>query len=71
MNLKRPRLLQIDVEVEEPETSENPTGSFEIRNIVWRLTQLLAVIIYIIFRAVKRFKYLIVINRINVIVNSN
>ena len=41
-------LLQIDVDVEEPEMSENPTRSFEIHNIVWRLTQLLAVIIYII-----------------------
>ncbi|CAL8380147.1 unnamed protein product [Boreogadus saida] len=29
-------LLQIDVEVEEPETSENQTQSFEIHNIVWR-----------------------------------
>ena len=38
-------LLQIDVEVEEPETSENPTKSFVIHNIVWRCTQLLAVII--------------------------
>ena len=37
-------LLQIDVDVEEPETSENPTQSFEIHNIVWRRTQLLAVI---------------------------
>ncbi|CAL8378930.1 unnamed protein product [Boreogadus saida] len=27
-------LLQIDVEVEEPETSENPTKSFVIHNIV-------------------------------------
>ena len=42
-------LLQIDVDVEEPETSENPTQSFEIDNIVWRCTQLLAVIIYIIW----------------------
>ena len=41
-------LLQIDVEMEEPETSENPTQSFEIHNIFWRLTQVLAVIIYII-----------------------
>ena len=39
-------LLQIDVEVEEPETSENPTQSYEIHNIDWRLKQLLAVIIY-------------------------
>ncbi|CAL8354812.1 unnamed protein product [Boreogadus saida] len=31
-------LLQIDVEVEEPETSENPTRSFGIHNIVWRHT---------------------------------
>ncbi|CAL8310356.1 unnamed protein product [Boreogadus saida] len=36
-------LLQIDVEVEEPETSENPTKSFVIHNIVWRRTQLIAV----------------------------
>ena len=35
-------LLRIDVE--EPETSENPTKSFVIHNIVWRRTQLLAVI---------------------------
>ena len=48
MNLKRPRLLQIDVEVEEPETSENPTKSFVIHYIVWTRTQLLAVIICII-----------------------
>ena len=33
-------LLQIDVDVEEPETSENPTKSFVIHNIVWRRTQL-------------------------------
>ena len=38
-------LLQIDVEVEEPETLETPTQSFEI---VWRRTELLAVIISII-----------------------
>ena len=42
-------LLQIDVKVEEPETSENPTKSFVIHNIVWRRTQLLAVIICIIY----------------------
>ena len=41
-------LLQIDLDVEEPETSENPTRSYDIQNIVWRLTQLLAVIMYII-----------------------
>ena len=41
-------LLQIDVEVEEPETSENPTQSFVIHNIIWRHTQLFAVIICII-----------------------
>ena len=41
-------LLQIDVEVEEPETSENPTKSFVIHNIVWRRKQLLAVIICVI-----------------------
>ena len=39
--------LQIDVYVDEPETWENPTRSFEIHNIVWRLSKLLAVIIYI------------------------
>jgi hypothetical protein len=39
---------QIDVEVEGTETSENLTQSFEIHYIVWRRTQLLAVIIYII-----------------------
>ena len=38
-------LLQIDVE--EPETWENPTKLFVIHNIVWRRTQLLAVIISI------------------------
>ena len=38
-------LLRIEVDVEEPETSENPTQSFEIHNIVWRHTELLAVII--------------------------
>ena len=37
-------VLQIDVEVEEPETSENPTQSFVIHNIVFRCTQLVAVI---------------------------
>ena len=41
-------LLQIDVKVEEPETLQNPTKSFVIHNIVWRRTQLLAVIICII-----------------------
>ena len=41
-------LLQIDVKVEEPETSQNPTKSFVIHNIVWRCTQLFAVIICII-----------------------
>ena len=41
-------LLQIDVKLEEPETSQNPTKSFVIHNIVWRRTQLLAVIICII-----------------------
>ena len=42
------RLLQIDVdvEVEQPETSENLTQSFEIHYIFRRRTQLLAVIIY-------------------------
>ena len=38
----------VDVKVEEPETSQNPTKSFVIHNIVWRRTQLLAVIICII-----------------------
>ena len=63
-------LLQIDMDVEEPELSENPTQSFEIHNIVWRRTQLLALIIYIIWyrylcmiwneslAQVKEFKYL-------------
>ena len=46
--MSRISLLQIDVEVEEPETSENVTQSVEIHNIVWGHTQLLAVIIYII-----------------------
>jgi hypothetical protein len=40
--------VYFDVDVEEPESSENPTQSFEIHNIAWRRTQLLAVIIYII-----------------------
>ena len=44
-SMSRFNLLQIDVEVEDPETSENPTQSFEIHNIVWRLTKLLAVIV--------------------------
>jgi hypothetical protein len=48
LSMSRFSLLQIDVEVEEPEASENPTQSFEIHNIVWRSTQLSAVIIYII-----------------------
>ena len=39
-------VLQIDVELKEPETSENPTQSFEIHYIFRRRTQLLAVIIY-------------------------
>ena len=37
---ERFRLLQIDVEEEEPETLENPTKSLVIHNIVWRRTQL-------------------------------
>ena len=41
-------MVQIDVDLEEPETLENAPLSFEIHNIVWWLTQLLAVIIYII-----------------------
>ena len=40
--------LNIDVEVEEPEASENSTQSFEIHNIIGRHQQLLTVIIYII-----------------------
>ena len=47
-SMSRFSLLQIDVEVGEPETLENPTQSFEIHNIVCRRTQLLAVIICII-----------------------
>ena len=39
-------LLQIDVDVEELERLENPKRP--IHNIVWRLTQLLAVIISMI-----------------------
>ena len=39
-------VLQIDVKVEGPETSENPTQLFEIHYIFQRRTQLLAVIIY-------------------------
>ena len=42
-------LLQIDVDVEEPVTSENPMQSVEIHSIVWRLTQLLAVIVYVYY----------------------
>jgi hypothetical protein len=38
------------------QTSENPTQSFEIHNIVWRCTQLLAMIIYIIW-----YRYLCII----------
>ena len=41
--------LPADVEVEEPETSENPTQLFVIHNIVWRRRQLLAVIKRIIW----------------------
>ena len=41
-------LLQIDVKVEEPEMTQNPTKSFVIHNIVGRRTLLLAVIICII-----------------------
>ncbi|CAL8386044.1 unnamed protein product [Boreogadus saida] len=44
-SMSRFSLLQIDVDVEEPETTENPTQSFEIPIIVWRRTQLLAVIV--------------------------
>ena len=38
--------FRLIVEVEEPETSENPTQSFEIHYIFWRCTRILAVIIY-------------------------
>ena len=41
--------VQIDMEVEEPETTENPAQSFEINNIIRRRTQLLAGIIYYIY----------------------
>ena len=41
-------VLNIDMEVEEPEASENPTQLFEIHNIIRRHKQLLTVIIYII-----------------------
>ncbi|CAL8386050.1 unnamed protein product [Boreogadus saida] len=43
-SMSRFSLPQIDADVEEPETTENPTQSFEIP-IVWRRTQLLAVIV--------------------------
>ena len=47
LHVKVQSVLQIDVEVEEPETSENPTQSFEIHNCIFqRCTQLLAMIIY-------------------------
>ena len=39
-------LPQIDVDLEEPETLENPAQSFEIHNFFWRRTQLLVVVIY-------------------------
>ena len=48
MFLKAPG-MKIQIEVEEPETSENPTKSFVIHYIVWTCTQLLAVIICIIW----------------------
>ena len=41
-------VLNIDMEVEEPEASENPTQSFEIHNDIRRHKQLLTLIIYII-----------------------
>ena len=41
-------LLQVDEDVVEPEASQNPTQSFESHNIVWRRTQLLALIICIL-----------------------
>ena len=47
-SMSRFSLLQIDLEVEEPETSDNPTQSLEIHNIVWRRRWHLALIIYII-----------------------
>ena len=47
-SMSRFSLLQIDLEVEEPETLEIPTQSFKIHNNVRSCTQLLAVIIYII-----------------------
>ena len=39
-SMSRFSLLQVDVQVEEPETSENPPQSFEIHNIVWRRTHI-------------------------------
>ena len=41
-------VINIDVEVEEPGASENPTQSFEIHNIIQRCKQLLTMIIYYI-----------------------
>ena len=46
--IERFSLLQIDEEVEEPETTENPTQSFVIHNVVWRHTEVMALIICII-----------------------
>ena len=46
------------MEVEEPETSEDPTQSFEIHNIIRRRTQLLAAIIYIILNTLYIIYYL-------------
>ena len=41
--------LQLQIDVEGPETSENPTQSF-IHNIIQRRIQVLAVILYIILK---------------------
>ena len=50
-SLSRFSLLHIDVEIEEPGTSENPTRSFEIHNIgshiFWRLYILYDIDIYV------------------------
>ena len=48
-SISRFSLLQIDVEVEEPETLANPTQSLEIHNFIRKRTRKLwAVIIYIL-----------------------
>ena len=56
LRIGRISLLQIDVEVKEPETSKNPSQSVEIHHIVWSRTQLLAVRIYMIW-----YRYLCII----------